>query len=175
MVSSSRNPSAGSRIESSATSIFNQYVAAPGDSGRDPTWSPIVGGHLIFERVTYITIPQKKAPAELPGSCYFRSSNLNASVYLDGYSEVNYIIWHQTCGFPHQKWCLSGDAKRYALQEYRFAISALYPKQPFFNGCLVKQPIVYVKIWNHPIERTSKNWFFGVPGTSYQHISEAHI
>ena len=39
-----------------------------------------------------------------------------------------------------------------------------YPKQPFFNECLVKQPIFYVMIWNHPIEPTIKNWFFGVPG-----------
>ena len=32
------------------------------------------------------------------------------------------------------------------------------------NGCLVKQPFFYVMIWSHPIETTTKNWLFGVPG-----------
>ena len=34
-------------------------------------------------------------------------------------------------------------------------------KQPFINGCLVKQPfpsISYVKVWNHPIETTIYKW-----------------
>ena len=36
------------------------------------------------------------------------------------------------------------------------------PKQPFINGCLVKQ--TYTKIWNHPIETAIYKWLFGVPG-----------
>ena len=43
-------------------------------------------------------------------------------------------------------------------------ICTWYPKQPGLNGCLVKQPFVYVMIWNQPIETTIKNWLFGVPG-----------
>ena len=36
--------------------------------------------------------------------------------------------------------------------------------QPVFNGCFVKQPISYVKIWNHPIESSIYKWMFQVPG-----------
>ena len=42
-----------------------------------------------------------------------------------------------------------------------------YAKQPFFNGCLVKQPFFYVMIWNHPIETTIWNRLFGVPSSNY--------
>ena len=34
----------------------------------------------------------------------------------------------------------------------------------FVDGCLVKQPFFHVKIWNHPIETTIKNYLFQVPG-----------
>ena len=37
------------------------------------------------------------------------------------------------------------------------------PKQPFINGCLVKQPFS-IKIWNHPIETSIKKRLFRVPG-----------
>ena len=39
------------------------------------------------------------------------------------------------------------------------------PNNHVINGCLMKQPFAYIKIWNHPIETTIKNWLFGVPGT----------
>ena len=41
------------------------------------------------------------------------------------------------------------------------------PKQPFINGCLVKQPFPNIKIWNHPIETIIYKWLFGVPGVNY--------
>ena len=40
-------------------------------------------------------------------------------------------------------------------------------KQPVLNGCLMKQPFFYVKIWNHPTETTNKQLLFRVPGLSY--------
>ena len=45
-------------------------------------------------------------------------------------------------------------------------IYAWNPKQPFINGCLVKQSFFYIKIWNHPIGTTIYKWLFGVPGVN---------
>ena len=47
---------------------------------------------------------------------------------------------------------------------YRYMIYTWYPKQNIFHGCLVKQPISYAMIWNHPIETAINSWLFGVPG-----------
>ena len=62
-----------------------------------------------------------------------------------------------------------GESKRPSEDSRRHAAKSLfvhswYPKQPSSNGCLVKQPFVYVMIWNHPVETTIKNWLFEVPG-----------
>ena len=39
----------------------------PGDSSRDPTWFPIVGGHVYNLSKAYVNSPsQKRPPAELP-------------------------------------------------------------------------------------------------------------
>ena len=38
----------------------------------------------------------------------------------------------------------------------RLCASTWYPKQPFFNGCLVKQPVFNVMIGNHPMQTTKK-------------------
>ena len=42
-----------------------QKTWRPGDSSRDPTWSPNVRGHLTYKQ-GHLTIPQR-AQAELPG------------------------------------------------------------------------------------------------------------
>ena len=70
----------------------------------------------------------------------------------------DFVVWHprRTLSADDHKW------------------STRYPKQPFFNGCLVKQPFFYVMIWNHPVETTIKNWLFGVPGNNFASFS-CHI
>ena len=61
----------------------------------------------------------------------------------------------QICSFHGAFWVL-----------YVSSIYAWNLKQPFINGCLVKQPFsLYIKIWNHPIETSFYKWFFGVPGS----------
>ena len=56
----------------------------------------------------------------------------------------------------------SEDSRKHAAK-FLF-VHSWYPKQPSSNGCLAKQPFLYVMIWNHPVETTIKNWLFGVPG-----------
>ena len=70
----------------------------------------------------------------------------------------DFVVWH-----PRRKW---------SVDDHKW--STWYPKQPFFNGCLVKQPFFYVMIWNHPVETTIKNWLFGVPGNNLSSFS-CHI
>ena len=48
------------------------------------------------------------------------------------------------------------------------------PNNHFTNGCLVKQPFFYIKIWKHPIETTIYKWLFGVPG-AYIHTSKSGV
>ena len=37
-------------------------------------------------------------------------------------------------------------------------------KQPFFKRMFGETTIFHVKVWNHPIETTTKKWLFQVPG-----------
>ena len=50
------------------------------------------------------------------------------------------------------------------IRQADLTVSLELQSQPVFNGCFVKQPISYVKIWNHPIESTTYKWMFQVPG-----------
>ena len=57
---------------------------------------------------------------------------------------------------------------------YIFTYMPGTPNNHLKNGCLVKQPFFYIKIWNHPIETTIYKWLFGVPG-AYIHTSKSGV
>ena len=73
-------------------------------------------------------------------------------------------VWHRGCAHATHRWVLK-KRKRKGMDGgssfpwgWRLVMDdscCKNPKQLFFNGCLVKQPFFYVKIWKHPIETTS--------------------
>ena len=61
-------------------------------------------------------------------------------------------VWQEALFFL----CLAGTVgKLWRISKNLQQNTPWNSKQPFFNGCLVKQPFLYVKIWNHPTETTN--------------------
>ena len=80
----------------------------------------------------------------------------------------------------HQDWCIMENTMRHTPEPSFHAevcvpdcfwmpvLCAWYPKQPFFNGCLViSNHFLCNDLVHHPIETTIKNWLFGLQGVSY--------